>query len=103
MRIGGRGPAVLIQGGFRVEGPQTADIAYHLVDDKIDLRLRRETPQAETQTAMSQLVSKSERPQHIARLNAGRSAHRAGADCHVFYAHHEGLALDLGETQVQVA
>ncbi len=41
-------------------------------------------------------------PQDVARLGLSRRAGRAGADRHITHGHHQGLAFDARETQVEV-
>ena len=80
-----------------------ATVRFSVVDRVVDLFLGREAADGEAQDrAVRQLVAAAERAQHVARLQAGRGAGRAGRHRDVLDRHDQRLALDEVEADVQV-
>ena len=81
---------------------QAVHFADHQLDHVIDLLLGVEPAEAEADAAVGQFVADAQRPQDVARLQAGADVQaeplRHG---HVLDAHHQPLALDVGEADVQ--
>src|SRR5262249_28600232 len=93
---------------LEVHLPERGQIAklLHLVDDELDdmvhLFLGIETAEAEADRRVRQLLADAEGAEDVARLERGRSAGRARRDGDVLERHHEPLALDEGEGNVEI-
>lgn len=89
--------------------PQRAQLAQErnpLLDSLehvVDLGIRRESADAETDTAVRALVAAAERAEHVAGLQRGGGACAAGRKGDVFEGHEERLALHVGEGHVDAA
>ena len=69
----------------------------------VDLRLGGEAAEADAQAGVRQLLLDAQRAQHVGRLERGRGAGRAGRHREILDPHHQPLALDIGEADVEIA
>ena len=69
----------------------------------VDLFLGVEAAEAEADGAVRHVLLDAQRAQHVRRLERGRGAGRARRHRHVLDRHHQRLALDVGEGDVEVA
>ena len=59
--------------------------------------------QSESDRTVGDRIAKAERAQNVGRLDRCRSAGRAGRDRQIGHCGHQGLALDTGEAEIEVA
>lgn len=91
------------------ELPQRAELAEERdalpdgVEDVVDLGVSGEAADAEADTAVRALVAVAQRAEHVRGLERGGCARGAGRERDVFQGHEEGLALDVGEGDVDAA
>ena len=74
-----------------------------MLADVVDLFLGVEAADAEANRRVRQLLADAERAQHVRRLERRRGARRARRHRDVLERHHQPLALDVREADVEVA
>mmetsp|Transcript_15032 Transcript_15032/g.35474 ORF Transcript_15032/g.35474 Transcript_15032/m.35474 type:complete len:690 (-) Transcript_15032:2922-4991(-) len=94
--------AVLVHIPQRGQFTQLGDPVRQHADGVIDLFLGREAADGHAQRAVRQLVRAAQRAQHIAGLQAGRGAGRAGRHRQALHAHDQRLAFHVVERDVEV-
>src|SRR5688572_13122526 len=82
---------------------ESFDFGNHEIGDVVDFLFRVETTESETNRRVREIFVETHRTEHVARLEARARAGRAARDGHVFDGHHEPLAFDEGEGDVQVS
>src|SRR5687768_2139404 len=83
--------------------PQLADGPRHEVRHEVDLRLGVESTDPEPDRRVRQVVADAHRVEHVRGLEARARAGRTARDGDVLDGHHERLAFDEAERDVQVA
>src|SRR5213078_2474899 len=86
----------------RGELAQLGDDLNHLVNDVVDLFLRVETAEAESDRGVSEVFANTQCFEYVARLQGCRSTGRAAGNRDVVDAHEQRFALDIGKAHVQV-
>ena len=87
----------------RTHMPQIRHPIPNRIQHVIDLALGSKTSDTEPDATMCAFVTVPQSLEHIARLERGRGACRAGRESDVFESHEEGFAFDVGEGNVDAA
>ena len=87
----------------RTQLPQKRDPLPDRLEDIVNLAFGGEPADAEPDAAMRALVAVAQGAQHVAGLEGGGGACRAGGEGDVLEGHEEGLAFDVGEGDVDAA
>jgi hypothetical protein len=73
------------------------------LENVVNLCFRRESADAETNTAVGTLIAASQRSEDVARFQRGRCACATGRERDVFQSHEERLSLNIGERNIDTA
>ena len=84
----------------RANVTQVLHPALHRLEHIVDLRLGGEPADTEADAAVRALVTAAQRTQDVAGLQRRRRAGAARGQCNILKGHQEGLALDVGERDV---
>lgn len=89
--------------------PERAQLAeerhplLHCLQDVVDLEVCGEPANAKPDAGVRALITVAQSPQDVTGLQRGGCACAAGGKCDVLKSHEEGLALDVGEGDVNTA
>ena len=73
------------------------------VDGEIDVFLRVEASDPETEAGPGQIIAQTEGSENMARLGIRRGAGTSAGNAQVSHAHHQRLAVNIGETTAQIS